>query len=114
MHTFQIVTTDGRDLGPMALGRPDWPWEARSSTATNLRIKDPANGANADGRRPTSACPPPRCVAGTPGVKRRRGFNRTRRASPPGFFDTRAGVTSHGQSGYAAKRRREAAPLSRT
>jgi len=22
MHTFQIVTTDGRDLGPMALGRP--------------------------------------------------------------------------------------------
>ena len=25
MHTFQIVTTDGRDLGPMELGRPDWP-----------------------------------------------------------------------------------------
>jgi len=24
MHTFQIVTTDGRDLGPMTLGRPDW------------------------------------------------------------------------------------------
>src|SRR5262249_27827130 len=25
MHTFQIVTTGGRGLGPMALGRPDWP-----------------------------------------------------------------------------------------
>jgi hypothetical protein len=25
MHTFQIVTTDGRELGPMALCRPDWP-----------------------------------------------------------------------------------------
>src|SRR5262249_10217302 len=25
MHTFRIVTTDGRELGPMALGRPDWP-----------------------------------------------------------------------------------------
>jgi hypothetical protein len=25
MHTFQIVTADGRELGPMELGRPDWP-----------------------------------------------------------------------------------------
>jgi hypothetical protein len=25
MHTFEIVTTDGREFESMELGRPDWP-----------------------------------------------------------------------------------------
>ena len=25
MHQFQLVTTDGDALGPINLGRPDWP-----------------------------------------------------------------------------------------
>ena len=43
MHTFQIVTTDGRDLGPMALGRPDWPIDSviyQGGPKPNPRIVD--------------------------------------------------------------------------
>ena len=41
MHSFQIATTDGRDLGPMALGRPNWPVGSviyQGGPKPNLRI----------------------------------------------------------------------------
>ena len=41
MHTFQIVKTDGRELGPMELGRPDWSAGSviyRGSPKPNLRV----------------------------------------------------------------------------
>ena len=41
MHTFEIVTTDGRELGPMAFGRPDWPVGSviyRGGPKPNLRV----------------------------------------------------------------------------
>jgi hypothetical protein len=41
MHTFEIVTTDGRELGPMELGRPDWPVGSviyRGGPQPNLRV----------------------------------------------------------------------------
>ena len=43
MHTFEIVTADGRDLGPMALGRPDWPVGSviyQGGPKPNLRVVD--------------------------------------------------------------------------
>jgi hypothetical protein len=41
MYTFQIVTTDGRELGRMELGRPDWPVGSvihRGGPGPNLRV----------------------------------------------------------------------------
>jgi hypothetical protein len=41
MHTFQIVTTNDRDLGLMELGRPDWPIGSviyRGGPQPNLRV----------------------------------------------------------------------------
>jgi hypothetical protein len=40
---FQIVTTDGRELGPMELGRPDWPVGSviyQGGPKPNLRVVD--------------------------------------------------------------------------
>ena len=43
MPTFQFVTTDGRELGPTELGRPDWPVGStiyRGGPQPNLRVVD--------------------------------------------------------------------------
>jgi hypothetical protein len=43
MHTFEIVTTHGRDLGTMRFARPDWPSESvfyRCGAGPDLRVVD--------------------------------------------------------------------------
>ena len=43
MPHFQLVTADGETLGPMELGRPDWPPGSmiyRGGDQTNLRVID--------------------------------------------------------------------------
>ena len=43
MPTFQIVTTDGLDLGAMRLGPPDWPVGSviyQGGPEPNLRVVD--------------------------------------------------------------------------
>jgi hypothetical protein len=50
MHTFRIVTTDGRDLGTMQLARPDWPNGSVIHTAAELRDLRVVDYRPGDGR----------------------------------------------------------------
>jgi hypothetical protein len=52
MHSFKIVTTDGRDLGTMQFARPDWPDGSviyRGGAGLNLRVVG-YRDAHEDGR----------------------------------------------------------------
>jgi hypothetical protein len=77
VHTFEIVTTDGRELGPRELGRPDWPIGSvicRGCPTPNLRVvaarigwrRDDrgrrgavGEGQQGSGRKPPSSEPSP-------------------------------------------------------
>jgi hypothetical protein len=52
-HTFQIVTTDGRELGPMELGRPDWPVGLPGRRLVGWLVAGPDRQIRRPGRLPS-------------------------------------------------------------